>query len=46
MPECNFNKVALQHIFRTPLLSNTSGWLLLTTENSFGFEDLDFLLDD
>ena len=37
MPKCNFNKVAsgwvfavnLLHIFRTPILKNTSGGLLL-----------------
>ena len=36
-PKCDFNKVALRHgcslnllhIFRTPFLKNTSGWLLL-----------------
>ena len=41
MPKCDFNKVAKQlrhecspvnllHIFRTPFLKNSSGWLLLT----------------
>ena len=29
MPKCDFNKVALLRIFRTPLPRNTSGWLLL-----------------
>ena len=29
MPKCDFNKVALLHIFKTPFLKNTSGWLLL-----------------
>ena len=38
MPKCDFNKIALRHgcspvnllhIFRTPFLKSTSGWLLL-----------------
>ena len=42
MPKCHFNKVALQqlvnspvnllHIFRTPFLKNTYGWLFLMLE--------------
>ena len=46
LPKGDFNKVALQfliksdfnmnqqHIFRTPFYKNTSGWLLLSEENS------------
>ena len=33
MPKCDFNKVALLHIFRTPFYKNTSGGLLLSFVN-------------
>ena len=35
MPKCDFNKVALLHIFRTPFLKNTCGWLLLKVHSFF-----------
>ena len=43
MPKCDYNKVALRHgcslgnllhIFRTPFLTNTSGWLPLEIHNT------------
>ena len=44
MPQCDFNKVAELHIFRTTLLKNTSGGLLLIyidhDDDSFGFTSL------
>ena len=44
MPQCDFNKVAELHIFRTPLLKNTSGGLLLIyidhDDDSFDFTSL------